>query len=202
MPMAIGERRSFMNETPLLSSQAQSILLNLARKAIEYGLHYGNSLPINPSEFSEELRPPTAVFVTLAVNDQLRGCIGTLDPVNPLVVAVVKNAHASAFSDPRFTPITSVELQQLDVHISVLSTLEPMSFTSELDLLQQVRPGIDGLLLEEGYHRGTLLPSVWQDIPQKTEFLRRLKLKAGLAASYWSSQLCVKRYTTFSFGGC
>jgi AMMECR1 domain-containing protein len=78
--------------------------------------------------------------------------------------------------------------------------LEPIAFQSEQELLAQIRQGVDGLLLEEGPYRGTLLPSVWEDIPEPCDFLRRLKQKAGLSANYWSNTLTVKRYTTFCFG--
>lgn len=188
-----------MNDSLHLSTQAQEILLNLAPKAIEYGLHHRTTMPVETQEYAEELQTTRAVFVTLTIDNELRGCIGTLEATNPLVCAVVKYAYAAAFSDPRFSPVTIADLKLLEIHISVLSNLEPLSFTSESDLLRQIRPGIDGLLLEEDYHRGTLLPSVWEDIPQKEEFLRRLKLKAGLSPNHWSNQLSVKRYTAFCF---
>jgi uncharacterized protein len=188
-----------MNDNPPLSNQEQATLLALAREAIEYRLHHDGILPVNPQDYGNELGLPKAVFVTLTLQGELRGCIGTLEAVHPLVNAVVKYAQAAAFSDPRFDPVNADELKRLEIHISILSGLDAITFASESDLLDQIRPGIDGLLLEDGYHRGTLLPSVWQDIPQKAEFLRRLKNKAGLASDHWSNQLSVKRYTAFCF---
>jgi uncharacterized protein len=113
-----------------------------------------------------------------------------------LVVATADYAYAAAFSDSRFAPVTRDEADRLDIHISVLSLLESLCFEDEADLLHQIRPGIDGLLLEDGSHRGTLLPSVWADLPEPKEFWARLKLKAGLSLHYWSATLRVRRYTT------
>jgi AmmeMemoRadiSam system protein A len=113
---------------------------------------------------------------------------------------VAQNAYAAAFSDPRFPPLREGEFEELDIHISILSPAEAMHFTSEADLLQQLRPGEDGLVMEEGFRRGTFLPSVWEQLPTPELFLRHLKQKAGLPADYWSSTLEVSRYTTHSFG--
>jgi hypothetical protein len=87
----------------------------------------------------------------------------------------------------------------LHIHISVLSPPQPLAFESEQDLLAQLRPGVDGLILEERYARGTFLPSVWEQLPEPLDFLRHLKRKAGLPVDYWSTQLRVSRYTTESF---
>ncbi len=114
---------------------------------------------------------------------------------------VVENAFASAFKDPRFPPLAAAEFDDLEIHISVLSPATPMMFSSEADLLRQLRPGVDGLILEDGPHRGTFLPSVWESLPQPLEFLRNLKMKAGLPADHWSDRVRVYRYQTESFGG-
>jgi uncharacterized protein len=188
-----------MNTEASTSPLAQELLLKLARSAIEYGLQHDKPLVVDPEGYPAELRVPKAVFITLTCADDLRGCIGTLEASLPLVVAVAKYAHAAAFSDPRFTAVDRVDLPRLAIHISILSQLEPVSFSSEQELIDQIRPGIDGLFLEDGYHRATLLPAVWDDIPEKREFLSRLKQKSGLAASYWSKTISVKRYTAFCF---
>ena len=106
-------------------------------------------------------------------------------------------AHASAFSDTRFPALVFAEFPGLEIAISVLSPMELISFSSEPDLIRQLRPGIDGLLLEDGGYRGTFLPSVWESIPEPVDFLRRLKVKAGLYPDYWSKEIQVRRYTTF-----
>ena len=113
----------------------------------------------------------------------------------PLVIDVAENAYSAAFLDPRFLPLTKEEYPLLSKHISILSKPEPMSFASEEDLLQQIKPNIDGLILSEYDYRGTFLPSVWKSLPDKKEFLAHLKMKAGLPPDYWSDTLKVERYT-------
>lgn len=182
-----------------LSPEDKTRLLSIANESIEHGLRHHRALPINVAEFSFNLQVPRAVFVTLNIHDDLRGCIGTLEADRPLVHNVAYYAYSAAFADPRFPPVTWLEFPRLEIHISILSDLAPLPCDSEDDLRRQVRPGIDGLLLDAGGHRGTLLPSVWEDIPQPAEFIRRLKMKAGLAPDYWSPQLRIQRYTTMQF---
>ena len=130
----------------------------------------------------------------------MRGCIGSLSPHRTLIADVAHNAFAAAFDDPRFLPLQAHELSGLELHISLLSEAEPMRFTTEQSLLEQLRPGIDGLIMEEGYRRGTFLPSVWDQLSSTELFLQHLKLKAGLPADYWSDTLRISRYTTHGFG--
>jgi AmmeMemoRadiSam system protein A len=134
----------------------------------------------------------------LYVDEKLRGCIGTIEARKPLVEDVASNARGAAFRDTRFSALTWTEYERLDIHISVLSQPEPLQFSSEEELLAQLRPRVDGLIIEEGYHRGTFLPSVWEQLPTPHEFLQNLKHKAGLAPDYWSSRIRVRRYTTES----
>ncbi|MCF6281240.1 MAG: AmmeMemoRadiSam system protein A [Candidatus Polarisedimenticolaceae bacterium] len=184
---------------PEIDQKQQQLLLDLAHDAIEHGLAYGAVKQINLADYPTELQPFKATFVTLTINGQLRGCIGMLQACRPLLEDIVHNAFAAAFSDPRFPPLTADELPQLEIHISILNPAEPMQFTSEADLISQLRPGIDGLILDEGDYRGTFLPSVWQSLAKPEDFLRQLKLKAGLSADHWSSNLQVQRYTTTCF---
>lgn len=149
-------------------------------------------------DYGPELRQKRATFVTLRINGNLRGCIGTCEPLRPMVEDVAHNAAAAAFMDPRFPPMTESELDGLHIHISLLSVPERMAVSSEAELLQQVRPGVDGLLLQEGARRGTLLPSVWEALPEPEDFVHQLKLKAGLPADYWSPDVVVYRYTAES----
>ena len=125
--------------------------------------------------------------------------MGTLEASHPLVSAVARYAFAAAFNDGRFDDITEEELTELHIQISILSEPEPLQFHSEKDLANQLRPGIDGLILQDWPAKGTLLPSVWEDIPDRHEFLARLKQKAGLAPDHWSATLQVLRYTTTCF---
>lgn len=181
------------------SAEEKAILKQVARNAIQYGLQYHGYQPIEIEKYPPTLREAGACFVTLKKSGQLRGCIGSLEPHRALVADVAHNAYAAAFSDHRFPPLAVQELAEVELDISVLSAAEPISFTSETDLLQQIRPGIDGLILEEGMHRGTFLPSVWESLPDAESFLRHLKQKAGLPPDYWSPSIKILRYTSESF---
>lgn len=169
-------------------------LTELAGSSIRHGLRTGKPLAIDLAECPAELAEQRATFVTLQKQCQLRGCIGSLDAVRPLAVDIAENAFSAAFLDPRFPPLETHELDDLDIHLSILTPAEPMSFTSEQDLLSQLQAGIDGLILTEGFRRGTFLPSVWESLPEPEQFLRYLKQKAGLSPDYWSGTLKVYRY--------
>ncbi|MDZ7663283.1 AmmeMemoRadiSam system protein A [Thiohalophilus sp.] len=170
-------------------------LLAIARQSIQHGLQHSRPLTIDPCDYDESLQHPGASFVTLMLNRQLRGCIGSLQAHRPLVIDVAENAFAAAFRDPRFAPLTAAEFPYLEYHISLLNPAKAMQFKDQADLLKQLRPQVDGLILEDGEHRGTFLPSVWESLPHPEQFLQHLKLKAGLPADYWSDTLKVSRYT-------
>jgi hypothetical protein len=174
-------------------------LLEIAQTSIEHGLRHQQPLLVEPMYYPVELQKEKASFVTLLRHDNLRGCIGTLTAFQPLISDVAQHAYAAAFEDPRFSPLQSHELEDLSIHISVLTPPQGIQFTSEEDLLQQLRPGVDGLILQDRWHRGTFLPSVWESLPNPRDFLQRLKQKAGLPADYWSNTLTIQRYTTISF---
>ena len=184
----------------MLAKTEQETLLALAAESVRYGLEHGHSMPVDSSRYPEPLQQQGASFVTLTIDQQLRGCIGTLEPFRPLVEDVAKNAYAAAFRDPRFPPLSPGEYDQLAYHISILNPAEPMQFESEADLVRQLRPGIDGLILSDHGRRGTFLPSVWKSLPNPAEFLQHLKVKAGFPANYWSDTLKVERYTVQEFG--
>ena len=183
------------------NNQDRQTLIKLARESINYSLLNNlNKLQITIKQYSAELQKIKACFVTLEKHNQLRGCIGTLTARSPLVQEVVDSAYSAAFLDHRFPKVTLSEIQDLSIHISVLTTPEAMNFTSEEDLLSQIKPNIDGLILKVGNLTGTFLPSVWEQIPNPRDFLQHLKNKAGLAANYWSDKIEVFRYTTEMFG--
>ncbi len=177
-----------------LNKENQQRLLELAKSSIQHGLQTGRPLKINLGAYPEELTERRATFVTLEINHQLRGCIGMLEAARPLAEDIAENAFSAAFKDPRFPPLEAHELDKLDIHLSILTPSEPVSFSSEQDLIAQLQPGIDGLILEEGRRRGTFLPSVWESLPEPEQFLRHLKQKAGLAPDYWSTNIRVYRY--------
>ncbi|MGI2324554.1 MULTISPECIES: AmmeMemoRadiSam system protein A [Methylococcus] len=169
-------------------------LLDLARASIRHGLTTGSPLPVDLADLPSRLKERRATFVTLKKGGALRGCIGCLEALKPLAVDVADNAFSAAFRDPRFPPVTADEIDGLDIHVSLLTPPEPMSFVSERDLIGRLRAGIDGLILQEGPLRGTFLPSVWEALPRPEDFLRQLKLKAGLPEDYWSDTLRISRY--------
>ena len=168
-------------ETTFLTSAERTILLELGRTSIKCGLAQGRPLKLDLADYPPTLRRRRGSFVTLRVRRELRGCIGSVEAVAPLVEDVAFNAHAAASRDPRFAPLQAGELADLHIHISVLSPLEELVFISQEDLLQQIRPGVHGLVLEADGQRATLLPAVWERISEPAEFLRHLKRKAGLA---------------------
>ena len=190
-------RTSLSNPSPQLAPSLRQQLLQLAGASIKKGL-CGETLAVRAADYPAPLREARATFVTLHVDAQLRGCIGTLEARRLLVEDVVGNAWSAAFRDPRFPALTWPEYERLDIHISILSLPEPMQFTCEDDLIAQLRPHVDGLIIEESLYRGTFLPSVWEQLPEPREFLRQLKRKAGLHPEYWSTRLRVQRYTTES----
>jgi len=189
-----------MSTDHTLSPADRATLLDVARASIQHGLRHRQALAVNPGDYPETLRPLRATFVTLEIGGQLRGCIGALTAYQPLVQDVAAHAYAAAFEDPRFAELRPDELPKLEIFISVLSPPEPMQFSSEEDLLKQVRPGVDGLILEFRHYRATFLPAVWESLPDPYVFLAQLKHKAGLPLDFWSPELRVERYTTEYFG--
>ena len=179
-----------------LNKDNQQRLLALARASIEHGVQTGRPIQPNLDDFPAELAEQRATFVTLHINHQLRGCIGRLVAVRPLAEDIAENAFCAAFKDPRFPPLAAHELADLEIHLSILTPAEPVSFSSEQDLLAQLQPGIDGLILDEGRFHGTFLPSVWEQLPKPEQFLRNLKQKAGLPPDYWSKNIRIYRYRT------
>lgn len=182
-----------------LSAEDKETCHQVARDSIRYGLEHGTKLQLNTHDYSAELQQNFATFVTLHKNGNLRGCIGALEAYQPLINDIAEHAYAAAFNDPRFPKLEQSEYDQIDIEISVLSIPEEIEFTDENDLLNKIRPGIDGLILEHGYNRGTFLPSVWEQLPDKKDFLNHLKMKAGLPTSWWDDKAKISCYETLSF---
>ena len=122
-----------------------------------------------------------------------------IEPVRELARDISENAFAAAFRDPRFPPVTEPEMYVLQINISILSPMQPIDCRDEAELLRILEPGIDGVMLDDGQHRATFLPKVWEKLPDRSNFLRELKLKAGFAADYWSEKIKVFRYYTENF---
>ncbi|MGZ8197270.1 MAG: AmmeMemoRadiSam system protein A [Burkholderiales bacterium] len=167
------------------------VLLAIARAAIarELGID-----ALSPEE-GPWLLEPGATFVTLRQGERLRGCIGSLEARRALVHDVRANAVGAAFRDPRFQPMHASELEATCVEVSLLSALEIIAFEDERHALAQIRPGVDGVMLQYGYHKSTFLPQVWEELPELDEFMGHLKQKAGLPPDFWEAELKLARYT-------
>ncbi len=172
-----------------------AILIGIARRQLTRAL--GRTLAgddDDPRRDHPWLREPGAVFVTLERDGQLRGCVGSLHAVRPLIEDVRENAVAAAFRDTRFAPVEPRELDELEIGVTELSRPEPMTFTGEADALAQLRPGEDGVVLRWGERRATFLPQVWDSLPKPETFLAQLKRKAGLAEDFWDDGVLLERY--------
>jgi len=180
-----------------LTDHERELLRDTAFESVEFGFAQQREMPVSAVDYPATLQVEKASFVTLRHDGELLGCIGTLRPRRPLVCDVVHNAYHAAFSDPRFAPLGAEQLTDLDLHISILSLLEHLDVQSEGDLLAQLRPGIDGLLIEDGARAATFLPAMWPRLPDPRTFLRALKEKAQLPPNYWSETIRTYRYTAF-----
>jgi AmmeMemoRadiSam system protein A len=168
-----------------------SALLALARSAIAEKL--GVAGPLDAVSHAR-LEEPSATFVTLKLAGGLRGCVGSLQAVRTLRDDVRANAVAAAFRDPRFPPLEASELARTSLEVSLLSAEERIEAASESELLARLRPGVDGVILEYGRHRATLLPQVWEHVSDPRDFLAALKHKAGLAEDFWCEGMLIRRY--------
>jgi AmmeMemoRadiSam system protein A len=139
--------------------------------------------------YSALLREPGASFVTLTENGDLRGCIGALEPYQPLVQDVCEHAAAAAMEDYRFPPVRPDEVSLLEIEISRLTPPERLEYTDPLELPTHLRPHIDGVVLRDGFRRSTFLPQVWEKIPDPVTFLAHLCQKMGAPATFWRHKL-------------
>ncbi len=189
-----------MAEKPI-DQDYKGMLLDIAVRAIEAGMTGESAWPlagIDLQTLPEELVVTRATFVTLHLRGELRGCIGSMEATRPLAHDVAYHAYAAAFQDPRFPSLTRAEWPETTVHLSILSPMQAVSVASEEELLALLRPGIDGVLLEEGRRHATFLPSVWEQVPDPAAFVRHLKQKGGWTLDEWPPQMRVFRYTTES----
>jgi len=167
-------------------------LLDIARGAIGHKLGLRDAPP--RTDLAPWLARPGASFVTLHLEGRLRGCIGSLTPVRALGEDVAANAVAAALRDPRFSPLPAQEWKRCALEVSVLSAPKPLQFADEAELLAQLRPGEDGVILQYEERRATFLPQVWEGLPEKRTFLAELMRKAGIAADTRLARCRVSRY--------
>lgn len=156
---------------------------------------------INQEEFIPHKIPAVltqfgASFVTLKLNGELRGCIGSIYPTKPLILDIIDNAKNAGFQDPRFEPLSIEELENLEVSVSILSAIEKINFKDERDLLSKIYP--HGIILVERDKRAVYLPVVWEQLPDKEIFLNSLKEKAGLPPEYFSRTIEAYKFDAVS----
>ncbi|MBL1217042.1 MAG: AmmeMemoRadiSam system protein A [Planctomycetes bacterium] len=186
---------------PQTPAEVRIALSRLAYASVQHGIDRGRALTPDLDGYRESmpvLIEPRATFVTIRHHQDLVGCIGTLQPVRPLAQDVSHNAYAAGFEDPRSPGVTRSMLPHLDIHISLLNPPRVLECETEQDLLTQLRPGVDGLILEDGFRRATFLPAVWESIGDPVEFVHQLKRKAGLAPDHWSNTMKCSCYTVES----
>lgn len=168
-----------------ITGEERQLLLGYARQALEESTAGKTLTPLDIDDLPARLQNKGASFVTLMCSEQLRGCVGSLEPVRPLVEDVRLNAVAAATQDFRFPPVRSDEVGQLSIHLSLLTVPVALDYAGPDDLLMKLRPGIDGVVLREGFLRATFLPQVWEKIPDPDLFLSLLSQKMGAPANYW-----------------
>jgi len=168
------------------------ILLQLARSAIAEAL--GLSVDGFSRSDADWLEQQGACFVTLKINGELRGCIGSIEPHRSLREDVYTNAVNAALHDPRFPPLTMDEFARVHIEVSVLTPLQKMEAGSEAEVLSRLVPGVDGVVFEYGMHRATFLPQVWEQLPDPALFMAHLKQKAGLPAAFWHPDVLIYTY--------
>lgn len=174
----------------------KSQLLDLARKTIEN--HFTNQkFDLNP--IPKEFMEKHGVFVTLTKNGELRGCIGYILPIKSIYESVKENVLHAALSDSRFLPVKKDELKNIKIEISILSVPKPLAFSTPEELLKKITPKVDGLILEKNGRQSTFLPQVWEELPDKTEFLEHLSLKAGFGKNIWK-EARISTYQAEVFG--
>ena len=168
-----------------LTSKEQEILLKEARRALELGVAGEPLAPFNLETYSDKLCEPGATFVTLTIRGQLRGCVGTLEAYQPLIEDVREHAIAAALQDYRFPAVRIEEVPKILIEISRLTKPVLLGYHDASDLVEKLRPGIDGVVLKDGLRRATFLPQVWHKIPKTTEFLSHLCEKMGSSSDLW-----------------
>lgn len=177
----------------LLRTHGETLLF-LAAASIDHGLRRGAPLAVNIHDYPEALRAKGASFVTLKLDGQLRGCVGSPEAYRPLAEDVSVNAFAAAFRDSRFSRLKPLERDRLTLSVSLLTPAIRIFCTTESELVADLQPHTDGLIIESRGHRALFLPQVWAMLPQPQAFVQQLKAKAGLATDYWASDFQAWRF--------
>ncbi len=175
------------DEQPLNSAEISEdhLLMKIARQALEAGVR-GNPLSsLDMNALPYPLKENGSCFVTLYRGDQLRGCVGSLEPKQPLAEDVRVQIVSAALNDYRFPPVSADELEDIKISISVLTKPSKLVYTSSEELLSSLRPGIDGVVIKDDFRRATFLPQVWEKIPDRELFLSMLCQKMGAPENLW-----------------
>lgn len=189
-----------MADTDKLTEEEGRCLLSVARQTIERQLFSLKDQGQADSQLSPRFSERRGTFVTLTIDGGLRGCIGHIIPQESLIEGIRINALNAAFRDPRFRPLSKKEWEKVKIEISILTDPKPLSYTDADDLLNRLRPGIDGVIIKKGFNQATFLPQVWEQLPDKKEFLTHLCLKAGLDMDAWKREnLEVSTYQVQAF---
>ena len=181
----VQEKETGMTDKERLTQEEGRYLLALARKTIEQELFGKKRSRESKTDLPAKFDEQRGTFVTLTIRGGLRGCIGHIIPHESLLEGIGINAINAAFRDPRFQPVTEAEWKRVKIEISILTDPKPLSYSGSEDLLKKLRPEIDGVILKKGYHQSTFLPQVWEQLPEKKEFLTHLCIKAGLDGEAW-----------------
>ena len=172
-------------------------MFDIVRKTIEAQLSGKNEINITsympyPAIFDSA----GASFITLELNGQLRGCIGSPIAHTSLLVDLIQNSYNAAFSDNRFSPLSPEEYENINISISLLSPPEPIMFDDEEDLLNKIEKDIDGIIIRDNDKQALFLPIVWEQLPDKSIFLNTLNAKAGLPSNHFSKTFQAFRFRT------
>ena len=177
-----------MRDENKLSPDEKKLLLKLARQSLDAGVR-GEPLPeIDPNVLTPNLSAEGASFVTLTVNGDLRGCIGALEPYQPLAEDVREHAMSAALEDYRFPHVQANELDGIQIEVSRLTRPVPLEYSDADDLVSKLHPGLDGVVLRDGFRRATFLPQVWEKIPDAAAFLANLCYKMGASPNAWKQR--------------
>lgn len=181
-------KEGHMLDTERLTEEEGRRLVSVARQTIEQRLFNLEDKSQPDSALSPKFSEKRGTFVTLTIDGALRGCIGHLVPQESVIEGIRINALNAAFRDPRFRPLSRKEWEKVKIEISILTTPKPLAYTDGDDLLNKLRPGIDGVIIKKGINQATFLPQVWEQLPDKKEFLRHLCMKAGLDFDAWKHE--------------
>jgi AmmeMemoRadiSam system protein A len=200
VPAEEGGKERIMADTEALTQGEGRCLLSVARGTIEQRLFERKGQDLPDSEMSPIFTEKRGTFVTLTKDGSLRGCIGHITPQESVLEGIRANAINAAFRDPRFRPLSKKEWPKIKIEISILTDPRPLEYTDSNDLLGKLRPGVDGVIIKKGYHQATFLPQVWEQLPNQSEFLTHLCVKAGMDGDAWKKEtLQVSTYQVQAF---